>query len=180
MPAPATLPQDLILRASRVNALLIDVDGVLTDGRIVYANYGDELKFFNVQDAAGMIFWNRVGLKSAIITARTSRLVKRRAKEMCIDVLVQGALLKLPAYERMLKRFRLSDAQVCAIGDDLMELPILRRVGLAVAVPNAVDEVKAACHYITHRSGGQGALREIVELILKAKGLWEQILQRYQ
>ncbi len=180
MPSFASLPQDLIVRASRVNVLLLDVDGVLTDGRIVFAEYGDELKFFNVQDGAGLVFWNRAGLKSAIITARSSRLVKRRAKELRVDGLVQGALLKLPAYEQLLKRLRISDTQVCAVGDDLMELPILRRVGLAVAVPDAVEEVKAACHYVTHRSGGHGAVREVVELILRAKGLWEQVLQRYQ
>ena len=180
MPGPVKFLPDAVQRASRVSLLLIDVDGVLTDGRIVYAEYGDELKCFDVQDGAGLAFWNRVGLKSAIITARTSRLVKRRAKEMRVDFLAQGCLLKLPYYERVLKRFRVSDEQVCAIGDDLMELPILRRVGFAVAVPNAVDEVKQASHYVTQRAGGHGAVREIVDLILKAKGLRDQILQRYQ
>ena len=176
----STLPQDLVARASSVSVLLMDVDGVLTDGRIVYAEHGDELKFFDVQDGAGLIFWNRVGLKSAVITARKSRLVKRRAKELRIDFLAQGALLKLPAYERMLKRLRVNETQVCAIADDLMELPFLRRVGLAVAVPNAVDEIKRASHYVTQRPGGAGAVREVVEIILKAKGLWDQVLQRYQ
>src|SRR3989338_2472441 len=95
---------ELLRRASRTNVLLIDVDGVLTDGRIVYADYGDELKFFDVQDGAGLVFWNRVGLKSAIIPSRTSKLMKRRAKEMRVDFLAQGRLLKLPAYEQMLKR----------------------------------------------------------------------------
>ena len=180
MPDSLKLLPDVVQRASRVSLLVIDVDGVLTDGRIVYAEYGDELKCFDVQDGAGLVFWNRVGLQSAIITARKSRLVKRRAKEMRVDFLAQGCLLKLPFYERALKRFRVSDEQVCAIGDDLMELPILRRVGFAVAVPNAVDDVKHASHYVTQRSGGHGAVREIVDLILKAKGLRDQILQRYQ
>ena len=174
------LSPELTQRASRVSVLLIDVDGVLTDGRIIYADYGDELKFFDVQDGAGLIFWNRVGLKSAIITARRSRLMKRRAKELRIDFLAQGCLLKLPAYDRLLTRFRVSDAQVCAISDDLMELPFLRRVGLAVAVPNAVEEVKRVCHYMTQRPGGRGAVREVVDLVLKAKGLWDQVIQRYQ
>ena len=180
MSAPPTLSPDLVQRASRVSVLLLDVDGVLTDGRIVYADYGDELKFFDVQDGAGLVFWNRVGLKSAIITARTSRLLKRRAKEMRIDFLAQGRLLKLPTYETLLKRFRVQDEQICAIGDDLMEVPILRRAGLAIAVPNAVEEVKHVSHYVTQRSGGRGAVREVIDLILKAKGLWDQILQRYQ
>ena len=171
---------ELLKRASQITALILDVDGVLTDGRIVYADYGDELKFFDVQDGAGLIFWHRAGLKSAIITARTSRLMKRRAKEMRVDVLVQGALMKLPAYERLLKRWRLADEQVCCIGDDLMELPLLRRVGLAVAVPNAVEEVRQICHYITQRPGGRGAVREVIDQILKAKGLWDSVIDRYQ
>jgi len=174
------LSPELLQRAARVQVLLLDVDGVLTDGRIVYADYGDELKFFDVQDGAGLVFWNRAGLKSAIITSRQSRLIKRRAKELHIDFLAQKRLLKLPAYDEMLKRFRVIDEQVCAIGDDLMELPILRRVGFSVAVSNAVEEVKHSSHYVTHRAGGKGAVREVVDLILKAKGLWDQLLQRYQ
>ena len=173
------LPPEVLQRASRVSLLVLDVDGVLTDGRIVYADYGDELKFFDVQDGAALVFWNRVGLRSAVITARTSRLMKRRAKELRVDVLAQGQLLKLPAYEQLLKRLRASDEQVCAIGDDLMDLPILRRAGLAVAVANAVDEVKAVAHYVTKRPGGRGAVREVVDTILKAKGLWDEIMQRY-
>lgn len=176
---PSAISAQVVQRASKISVLLIDVDGVLTDGRIVYADYGDELKFFDVQDGAGLVFWNRVGLKSAIITARSSRLVKRRAKEMRVDYLVQGAILKLPAYERMLRKLRVNEEQVCAIGDDLMELPILRRVGLAVTVPNGVEEVKQACHYSTLRQGGRGAVREVIELILKSKGLWDQVLERY-
>ena len=179
MSALTGLSPELVQRASRVSLLLLDVDGVLTDGRIVYADYGDELKCFDVQDGAGMNFWHRAGLKSAIITARHSRLIKRRAKGMRIDYLAQKQLLKLPAYEGMLKRFRVAPEQVCAIGDDLMELPLLRRVGFAVAVPNAVDEVKQASHYVTRRDGGRGAVRETVELILRAKGLWDQVMQRY-
>ena len=171
---------ELAQRASRVSLLVLDVDGVLTDGRIVYADYGDELKAFDIQDGAGLVFWNRAGLKSAIITGRTSRLVKRRAKDMQVDVLVQGRILKLPVYEQLLRKFRLRDEQVCAIGDDLMELPMLRRAGLAVAVPAAVEEVKRISHYVTRRPGGRGAVREVVDIILKAKGLWDQVLQRYQ
>lgn len=178
MPARG-FPPELVQRAAKVTTLVVDVDGVLTDGRIIYADYGDELKCFDVQDGAGLVFWHRAGLRSAIITARRSRLLKRRAKEMRVDALIQGALVKLPEYERLLKRFRVSDEQVCAIGDDLMELPILRRVGLAVAVPNAVEEVKQASHYLTQRSGGRGAVREVIDGLLKAKGLWDDLLTRY-
>jgi len=167
-------------RAANITALVIDVDGVLTDGRIVYAEYGDELKFFDVKDGAGLIFWHRAGLKSAIITARSSRLMKRRAKEMRVDVLIQGCLMKLPSYERLLKRWRLADEQVCCIGDDLMELPLLRRAGLAVAVPGAVEEVRLTSHYVTQRPGGRGAVREVIDHLLKAKGLWDSVVDRYQ
>ena len=174
------LSPELTERASCIRLLVMDVDGVLTDGRIVYAEYGDELKFFDVQDGAGLVFWGRVGLKSAIVTARTSRLLKRRAKEMGVDFLAQGSLLKLATYEELLKRYRLTDAEICVIGDDLMELPLLRRAGFAVAVANAVEDVKRGSHYVTRRSGGHGAVREVIELLLKAKGLWDQVLQSYQ
>ena len=159
--------------------LVMDVDGVLSDGRIVYDEYGDELKFFDVQDGAGLVYWRRAGLRSAIITARKAKLIKRRAKEMQVDFLAQHALQKLAAYEIFLKRFRLAHDQVCAIGDDLMDLPILRRVGLAVAVSNAVTEVKTACHVVTQRPGGRGAVREVIDLILKTKGLWDEAVKTY-
>ena len=179
MSSPAVL-QDLAPRASRITALVLDVDGVLSDGRIIYDEYGDELKFFDVQDGAGLVYWRRMGLRSAVITARKARLIRRRARELQVDFLAQGAVNKLAAYEKFLRKFQLSAEQVCAIGDDLMDLPILQRVGLAVAVPNGVDEVKACCHYVTSRPGGKGAVREVVTLILKARGLWDQILKTYQ
>ena len=174
------LSPELTERASRIRLLLLDVDGVLTDGRIIYAEYGDELKCFDVQDGAGLVLWGRVGLKSAIVTARTSRVLKRRAKEMRVDFLAQGRLIKLHAYEELLKRYRLTDAEICVIGDDLMELPLLHRAGFAVAVANAVEDVKRGSHYVTRRVGGHGAVREVIELLLKAKGLWDQVLQSYQ
>ena len=177
LPTPSP---EILQRASKISLLVLDVDGVLTDGRIIYAEHGDELKCFDVQDGAGLVFWNRVGLKSAIITSRRSRLLKRRAKEVHIDSVTQGALVKLSAYHQLLHRWRVRDEQVCAIGDDLMELPLLHQVGLAVAVSNAVDEVKRAAHYVTQHSGGRGAVREVVGLILQAKGLWEHVLQLYR
>jgi len=176
---PHDLPPDVVARASRISALVLDVDGVLSDGRIIYDEFGDELKFFDVQDGAGLVYWRRAGLKSAIITARKAKLIARRAKELQVDFLVQKALNKLEAYERLLRRYRLSHEQVCAVGDDLMDLPIMRRVGLAVAVPNAVDEVKAVSHYLTRRAGGRGAVREVITLILKARGLWDEVVKPY-
>lgn len=176
----SSIPPEVVQRAAKVSVLVLDVDGVLTDGRIVYAEHGDELKFFDVQDGTALVFWKRAGLRSAVITARKSRMVRRRAKELRVDCLAQKCFVKLPAYERLLKRLRVADEQVCAIGDDVIDLPLLRRCGLAVAVANAVEEVKQAAHYLTARSGGRGAVREVVELILKTKGVWEAVLQRYQ
>lgn len=174
-----TVSADVASRAAKVTALVLDVDGVLTDGRIIYDEFGDELKCFDVQDGAGLAFWRQAGLVSALITGRKSKLVARRAKEMGVHFTAQKHLRKLAAYETFLKKFRLADEQVCAVGDDLMELPILRRVGLAVAVPNAVEEVRSASHYVTSRSGGRGAVREVVDIILKSKGLWQSVMQKY-
>ncbi len=171
---------EFLERAQKITTLVLDVDGVLTDGRIIYDEYGAELKHFDVQDGAGLFFWHRAGLRSAVITARRSRLLRRRAKEMQVDFVRQRALIKLPVYEDLLRRWKLSDQEICVMGDDLMELPMLRRAGLSVAVPNAVPEVRLSCHYVTQRPGGRGAVREVVDHLLKAKGLWQQIAQRYQ
>ena len=170
---------EVIERAKKVTALVMDVDGTLTDGRIIFAQHGDELKCFNVQDGAGLVIWERAGGLSALITARKSKLVKRRAKDMRVKFVFQGHE-KLAGFEQFLRRFRLSPEQVCAVADDLMDLPILRRAGLAVTVPDGVPEVKAISHYQTQRAGGKGAVREVIELILKARGLWDQALEHYQ
>ncbi len=166
-------------RAKRIRLLILDVDGVLSDGHIVYDSRGRELKFFDVQDGSGLMFWQRAGRKSVIITARHSPVVPFRARELHVDRLYQRALQKLHAFNDVCRRFRLPAAAMCAIGDDLMDLPILRRVGLAVAVKNAVPEVKRAAHYVTHHTGGHGAVRELIERLLKAQGLWRTILARY-
>jgi 3-deoxy-D-manno-octulosonate 8-phosphate phosphatase (KDO 8-P phosphatase) len=177
--AVEAISEDVRRRALQVRVLILDVDGVLTDGRIVYDEFGDELKYFDVQDGAGMVLWRREGLKTAIITARKSKLVARRAKELAVDCLIQKAADKRRAYAAVLKRLRLKPEEACAMGDDLMELPILRRAGLAVAVANAVPEVKAACHYVTQHAGGRGAVRETIELILKVQERWDSIVARY-
>ena len=174
------LTPDALQRGARITLLLLDVDGVLTDGRIIYDEFGDELKCFDVQDGTGLSLWRRAGLKSAIITSRKSKLVARRAKELRVDFLAQRAVVKLDLFQRLLRRFRLSPEQVCVMGDDLMELPLMRRAGLAIAVANAVDEVKAASHYVTQCSGGRGAVRETIELLLKTKGLWDGVTGQYR
>ena len=179
MPSLPEVSEDVRRRIHAVRALVLDVDGVLTDGRIIYDEFGDELKHFDVQDGAGLMLWHREGLKTASITSRTSKLVARRAKELHVDCLIQNAADKRKAFEAVLRRLRLKPEETCAIGDDLMELPILRRAGLAVAVANAVAEVKAACHYVTQHAGGRGAVRETIELILTVQERWAPIVSRY-
>lgn len=165
-------------RAKKVKLLILDVDGVLTDGGIVYDNFGDELKFFNVLDGFGMALLYNSGIKSAIITAKKTRIVKRRAGDMHVAA-VYSSKKKLKAYQRLLKRFRLKDEEVCFMGDDLLDLPLMKRAGFAIAPPNAADEVKNSSHYITGREGGKGAVREVIEIILKSQGLWDKIISGY-
>jgi 3-deoxy-D-manno-octulosonate 8-phosphate phosphatase (KDO 8-P phosphatase) len=176
------MPYDLHLvqqKAKSVRMLIMDVDGVLTDGRIIYTSDGQEIKYFNVRDGFGIRLAHRAGIKTVIISARYSDVVTHRSRELEITEVRQNALQKLPAYEQVLETYRLNDEQVAYVGDDLVDLPLLRRVGLAVAVADASPEVKQAAHYITRRPGGCGAVREVIELILKAQGSWQEATSRY-
>ncbi len=166
-------------RARRVKVLILDIDGVMTDGRIVYGVYGDELKFFDVQDGFGITLLNRAGIRSVIITAKKSRIVKMRARDLKAARVYHGFPDKLIPFNDVLKRFRVKPEEVCFIGDDLIDLPILKRVGFAVAVPNGVEEVKKAAHHITSKAGGRGAVREICDLILKSQNKWDLATDRY-
>ncbi|MDO8603308.1 MAG: HAD-IIIA family hydrolase [Candidatus Omnitrophota bacterium] len=165
-------------RAKKIKLLILDVDGVLTDSRIIYDNFGDEIKCFNVYDGFGMTLLHKAGIKSVIITAKKTRIVERRAKDMRVAKVYSG-YKKLRIYEKVIEKFRVKDEEVCFIGDDFMDLPVLKRVGLSVAPPEAIDEVKISCHYITKKSGGKGAVRELVELILKSQGLWYNMIAEY-
>lgn len=171
--------QDIIERAKRVKILILDIDGVMTDGRVVYGIYGDELKFFDVQDGFGITLLNRAGIKSVIITAKKTRIVKTRAKDLNVAKAYQGYTDKLIPFNKTLRRFRVTVGEVCFVGDDLIDIPVLKRVGFAVAVPNAVDEVRQVAHYVTSKLGGRGAVREICDLILKAQGKWDAATERY-
>ena len=173
------MKQELIDRAARVKLLILDIDGVMTDGRIIYSVYGDELKFFDVQDGFGITLLNRAGIKSAIITAKKSRIVKLRARDMRVAKAYQGYMDKLIPFEQALKRFKVKPEEVCFIGDDLIDIPVLKRVGFAVAVPNAVEEVKQSVHHITSKTGGRGAVREICDLILKSQNKWDLATSKY-
>ena len=138
-------------RIQKIKLLALDVDGVLTDGKIIYDSRGEETKNFDVQDGFGIVFFQKAGFKTAIITARASKVVRARARDLKIHKLYQNAYPKIHAYQRMLQDFRLTDEEVCFIGDDLVDIPLLRRVGFAVAVPNAVPEAKRLAHYITKK-----------------------------
>lgn len=181
---PTHLTPDAAERARRVELILMDVDGVLTDGRIMFvpdARGGmHEVKLFDVQDGVGITFVHRAGLRTGIITGRTSESVAARAKELRIEIVEQGTWNKLETYEKVRGRVQLEDAKIAFIGDDLQDLPILRRVGFAVGVANARPEVKEVCHLLTECAGGRGAVREALEFILRAQGKWEKIVERYR
>ena len=163
-------------RARKVRLLLMDVDGVLTDGRVYLQEFpgGEvlEMKVFHSQDGAGLKLARLAGLRLGVITGRNSAAMTRRAQENGMEFVYQGREEKGPAYEEILRRAQASDDEVAFVGDDLPDLPVLRRAGLAVAVANAVPEVKGVAHFVTQRHGGEGAVREVIEFILKAQGKW--------
>ncbi len=159
-------------RLKMIKVIAMDVDGVMTDGRIIFDGHGKELKFFDVQDGYGISRARHVGLKTAVISARSSAAVKARAKDLKFDRVYLDAYPKISAYEKMLKIFAVKDEEVCFIGDDMPDVAILSRVGFAAAPANAVDEVKKVVHYVAAHQGGRGAVREIIEKILKAQGRW--------
>ncbi len=157
------------LKLEKIKMVLMDVDGVLTTGKIVYSSSGEELKEFDIQDGMGITLARMAGVKTGIITGRSSPMVQRRAEELKYDFISQGSFDKLPNYINIREQSGFSDAEVCYIGDDVLDLCILKRVGFSVAVANAQDSVKAACDYTTIHRGGDGAVRETIEKILKAQ-----------
>lgn len=159
--------------------VIMDVDGVLTDGKIILDANGVESKAFYVQDGSAITYLHRVGIKTAIISGRESKVVELRANELSIEDVYLGIHKKLEAYEEILKKHKIKDNEICYIGDDLIDLPILTKVGFSVAVPNAPLEVKERVSYITDAPGGYGAVREVTEKILKSQGKWKAITSRY-
>ena len=166
-------------RAKDIRLLLLDVDGVLTDGSIVYGNSGTELKAFNIKDGFGIRLLREAEVEVGIITARRSEAVERRAQDLKLAHLYQGVGNKIEAFSEILATRNLAPRQVAYMGDDWLDLPLLGRVGLAATVADAVAEVKAVAHYVTRQAGGRGAVRELCELIIEAKGLREELLARY-
>ncbi|GAB6185287.1 KdsC family phosphatase [Thermopirellula anaerolimosa] len=171
---------DVVARCRNVEIILCDVDGVLTDGRLFFDNQGIETKAFHVRDGMAAQLWKRAGRRMAWITQRSSQIVRMRAAESGVDLLRQGAGDKLSAVLEVLAELGYSVDQAAYLGDDLPDLPVLREVILSVAVADAAEEVRAAAHYVTRAPGGGGALREVVELILKADRVWESVISAYQ
>ncbi len=166
-------------KLKRIKLLALDVDGILTNGKIVLDEKGREIKVFDVQDGFGIVIFRKMGLKTAIISARSAKPVEFRAKDLKIDRVYQDAYPKIHAYEQLLKDLKLRDDEICFMGDDLPDMCVLKRVGFAASVPNAVEEVKKCADYVTKKRGGEGAVREVIELILKAQGKWERIIKSF-
>jgi 3-deoxy-D-manno-octulosonate 8-phosphate phosphatase (KDO 8-P phosphatase) len=173
-------PAKALRRARNVRVLLMDVDGTLTPGYVCLQTFPDssvaEMKMFNAHDGAGLKLASIMGIRTGVITGRDSPATARRAREASMEFVIQGQPKKLEAYKAILTRAGVTDEEVAYIGDDLPDLPLLSRAGLAVAVADAVVEVKRVAHYITTARGGEGAVREVVELILKAQGKWKKAI----
>ncbi|MFH1577775.1 MAG: HAD hydrolase family protein [Candidatus Omnitrophota bacterium] len=174
------MEEHLFQRAKKIKLLLLDVDGVLTDGRIIYDSAGRDSKFFNVNDGLGIYLLSCVGIPTILITAKGSRTLKYRARDMQVAQIFAGIKPKSSVLDKISKKYNVGLNEVCFVGDDLVDLCIMDKVGFAVAVFNACPEMKNLAHYITRREGGRGAVREIVELILKSQDKWKKILQSYQ
>jgi len=162
-----------------IELLVLDVDGVLTDGGLIIHSDGSESKRFHTLDGHGIRLWQRAGGKVALVSGRTSLPVSRRAQELEISYVLQDCHFKLPALEQLLRETGLKAENVAYVGDDLMDLPPMQRVGFRVAVVNAVEELKAHADYVTTRAGGDGAVREVIEYILKNSGRWDSLMDRY-
>jgi len=165
---------------AEIKLLVMDVDGVLTDGTIIINDDGSEGKRFNLLDGHGIKMWHRASLSTAFISGRASSATTVRANQLDIKHVMQGCKKKLPVFESLLSEVGLSAEQVAYIGDDLMDLPLVKRAGFGVAVSNAVEELKRQADYVTSVPGGGGAVREVIEYILKNTGKWEALLGRYQ
>lgn len=181
MPEPTTTAvADLAARCGPIELLLVDVDGVLTDGVIALDDRGVETKHFHVRDGSAVTLWRKAGKRAAILSGRWAPAVDRRAAELGIAPVIQGASDKAAPFRTLLADLGLDARQVCYVGDDLADLPVLAAVGLAACPADADDEVRRAAHVVTRAPGGRGAVREVVELLLKNQGHWERLLAAYR
>ena len=174
-----SMTKDIKKRAKKIELLLMDVDGVLTPGYMVVMNSGKETKVFDVQDGFGITLWHKAGFKSAIITAGKSPAVTYRAKALKVGKVYQNAKDKLAYYNKLKTEFDVCDEQICFIGDDLIDIPILKRVGFSCSVQNGHNDIQAYVHYRCKALGGRGAVREVIDMILKIKGLWPDVTKDY-
>ena len=171
--------QDVLDKAKNIELVIFDVDGVMTDGSLFMGDDGQEYKAFNSLDGHGMRMLQEGGVTAAIITGRKSNVVEHRMNDLGITRVYQGYRDKIPAYETLLEDVGLEKHQIAYVGDDVVDLPIMTRVGFAIAVQSAHPYVKKHAHWITQRNGGNGAVRDVCELILEAKGLLQQALESY-
>ncbi len=182
MPRTLKIPPALKKRAAQIKLLLMDVDGTMTDGGVTLLSQPDgtalEIKTFDAHDGQGLTLAHTAGLHTGCITGRESAALLRRAHEMKMDYIYMKIPLKIPAYEEILAKSGFKDHEVAFVGDDLPDIPLLRRVGLAVAVGDAVADVKKIAHYTTKALAGRGAIREAIELILKSKGIWDEMIDK--
>jgi 3-deoxy-D-manno-octulosonate 8-phosphate phosphatase (KDO 8-P phosphatase) len=167
------LSTDVSARAQKIKLLLMDCDGVLTDGRLYYDENGEALKVFHVRDGQGLVMWHKAGHHSGIISGRSLNLVVRRAQELGIEFIHQKCENKIVNFEMILKEAEISAAETAFIGDDIADIDLMYRVGFAAAVGDAVEEAKSSAHYVTVNKGGRGAVREVTDLLLKAQGKWK-------
>jgi 3-deoxy-D-manno-octulosonate 8-phosphate phosphatase (KDO 8-P phosphatase) len=166
-------------KARKVKILLLDVDGVLTDGRIIYDSHGRDLKFFDVHDGLGVYLLSRAGIPTVLITAKGSRTIRPRARDMRVAEVFADVSPKSKALDKIVKKYKVELNEICFVGDDLVDLCLMKKVGFPIAVFNAAPEIKQSAEYITLKSGGRGAVREVAELILKSQGKWEEAVKKY-
>jgi 3-deoxy-D-manno-octulosonate 8-phosphate phosphatase (KDO 8-P phosphatase) len=171
--------RDVAARARKIRLLVMDVDGVLTDGRMVLSDRGDELKMFHTHDGIGLALAHRAGLKTALVTGETSPIAKARGEKLGVGTVVLGARRKGDVVDALLAEHGMSPDALAYIGDDLLDLPALQRAGLAVTVADAVADVKRIAHVVTKAPGGHGAVRECVELLLRAQGVWDTVYRAF-
>jgi len=169
----------LDLRMQSIELILSDVDGVMTSGGITYDNQGIETKTFHVRDGMGIKLWQKTGHRFGVITARSSHIVKLRMDELGVDFIRQGTEQKLAAAEQIIAELNLQPENVCYIGDDLTDVGLMKSVGMSASVSDGADDVKKIAHYVTKSAGGTGAIRELIEMILKSQKRWNELLQGY-
>jgi 3-deoxy-D-manno-octulosonate 8-phosphate phosphatase (KDO 8-P phosphatase) len=169
----------MTVELNRIRLLLLDVDGVMTDGRIIYLNDGAEAKAFDVKDGHGLKLIQRAGIRVGIITGRQSEVVARRAAELGIEIVYQGAKDKMLPFLEIIEKLGLEPCEVAYVGDDLVDLPVMRQAGFSATVADAVDDIKPYVDLVTSRPGGRGAVREVCDFLLKQSGRWSSVTSRY-